>query len=75
MRILILVILFMMNQCSSLVCLMHGMDILFPTSKPNAFIMVFHVMNDITLDTIQSTTLSLETPCTIMTLILFYDIS
>ena len=74
MKILSPVILFPMNPCSSLVRLIHGMEIFFSISKPNTFSLSFHVMNDVALDTIQSDTLSLETPCTTMELILSYTI-
>jgi hypothetical protein len=50
-------------------------DIFFSISRPNASIQTFHVTNDVSLDTIQSTTLSLVTLCTAMVSILFYDIS
>jgi hypothetical protein len=66
---------FLMNPYSSLVRLIHGMEIFFSISKSNAFNLAFHVMNDVLLDTIQNYTLSLATPCTAMALILSYDIA
>jgi hypothetical protein len=66
---------FTMNQCSSLVHPIHGFNTLFSVSKPNAFNLKFHLMNDVALDTIQSDTLSLVTRCTIVALILSYDIT
>jgi hypothetical protein len=35
----------------------HGMDIFFSISKPNTFILTFHVMNDIALESIPNSTL------------------